>query len=397
MHVTTSTRSAHWRPILVIGIIFAFLISVSVPPVPAHAAIQAPDVTAQGVYAYDLNTDIVLFAKNEHERMPIGSVVKVVTALVVVKHANLEDEVLIVEDDLVDDPAYSNMQLQAGDTLTVSQLLYGLMIPSGSDGANALARHVGGIISGSDDPIAQLDAFVTEMNAFIAEQGLENSRFTNPHGLDAPNNYSTAYDISILSGMLMQNEFLARVVREPGYSFISAGPESRQYQGQATNQLLGQSGVVGIKTGSTDDAGGCVVLARQVDDGNAMVITSVLGSDLVYGEGSMIEVDERWNDATQLFSFMDSTFTWLPLNDASTFSNLPTELSVWDVQVTGSPRIPVTTGADIQTRYQLALNPEGGGTIDIYFDQDRVGSLPLEPASASATRESAQSRMAASV
>lgn len=397
MQAIPSTRSKHRRALLAFGIMVAFLVSVSVPAATTHAAIQAPDVTAQGVYAYDLDTGIALFAKNEHERMPIGSVVKVLTALVVVKHAELDEEVVIVEDDLVDNPAYSNMQLQVGDTLTVSQLLYGLLIPSGSDGANALARHVGGIITGSDDPIAQLDGFVAEMNAFIAEQGLENTRFTNPHGLDAPNNYSTAYDTAILSGLLMQNEFLASVVGEPGYSFVSAGQEARQYQGQATNQLLGQSGVVGIKTGSTDDAGGCVVLARQMNDGNATVITSVIGADLTYDENSMIAVDERWNDAQRLFSFMDSTFAWQPLSDPSTFANLPTELSVWNVQVAGSPTIPVTTGADITTQYQLALNADGGGAIEIYFNQDRVGTLPLEPSTAIRSIDSAQVRMAPGV
>lgn len=360
----------------------AFLLSLLVPPRSTSATIQVPDVTAQGVYAYDLNTGIELFARNEHERMPIGSVVKVVTALVTVKHANLDDEVVIIESDLVDDPSYSNMSLQAGDTLTVSQLLYGLLIPSGSDGADALARHVGGIITGSDDQIAQYDGFMREMNQFIAEQGLENTRFTNPHGLDAPNNYSTAYDISILSGLLMQNETLARIVGEPGYSFVSVGPEARQYQEQTTNQLLGQNGVVGIKTGSTGDAGGCVVLARQANDGNSTVITAVLGSDLTYDGNSSIVEDERWGDASRLFDFMDTTFAWVPLNDGSTFADLPTELSVWDVQVAGNPTIPMANGDSAETRYQLALNPDGGGTLEIFVNQDRVGSIPLEPASA---------------
>lgn len=375
------------------GVLVAFLVSIAAPAMPASAALQVPDVTANGVYAFDLNTGIELFAKNEHERMPIGSVVKVVTALVVVEHAELDEEVVIVEEDLVDNPAYSNMQLRAGDTLTVSQLLYGLLIPSGSDGADALARHVGGIITGSEDPIAQMDAFVAEMNTFVAEAGLENTRFTNPHGIDAQNSFSSAYDIAILSGMLMQNEFLSSVVGEPGYSFVSVGPESRQYEAATTNQLLGQSGVVGVKTGSTEQAGGCVVLARQVNNGNSMVITSVLGSDLTYDANSTIDVDERWNDATRLFQFMDANFAWVSLEEDSTFANLPTELAVWNVQVAGSPTIPVTTGDGSRTSYQLALNPDGGGTIEIYFDDARVGSLPLESANASSEHGSELARM----
>ncbi len=229
-----------------------------------------------------MNTGIKLFAKNENERMPIGSTVKIVTALVTMKYAELDQQVTIVKDDLVDNATESNMNLQVGDTLTVSQLLYGLLIPSGSDGANALARHVGKIITGSDDPIAQYDAFVGAMNSYVADLGLENSRFTNPHGLDAPNSYSSARDIAVLGSLLMKDDFLAGIVKEPGYSFVSVGPEARQYQGAPTNHLLGQSGVVGIKTGSTEEAGGCVVLARQVNSGGSLVITAVLNADLAY-------------------------------------------------------------------------------------------------------------------
>ncbi len=230
MHAPLQFSPRPKHPALVVSLLAALLVSITAPIMssPAHAAIQAPDVSADGVYAFDLATGIELFARNEHERMPIGSVGKVVTALVTVEHADLGDEVVVLQSDLVENPAYSNMQLQAGDTLTVSQLLYGLLIPSGSDGAHALAHHVGGIISGSDEPLAQLDAFVDEMNAFVAEVGLENTRFTNPDGIDAQNSYSSAYDIAILSGMLMNNEFLASVVGEPGYSFISEGPEARQ-------------------------------------------------------------------------------------------------------------------------------------------------------------------------
>ncbi len=368
-----------WRWILTLGLLTTLLLSVSSPALPASAqnAVQAPGVSADGVYAFDLGTGIELFATNEHERMQVGSMVKVVTALVAVEYADLDQQVTIVEGDLVDTAVFSNMQLQAGDTLTISQLLYGLLIPSGGDSAKALSRHVGGIISGSDDPIAQLDAFVNEMNQFVAEVGLENTRFTNPDGADAPNNFSSAYDMAILSGMLMNTDFLANVVGEPGYSFVSEGPESRQYQEDSTNQLLGQSGVIGIKTGSTGDAGGCVVLARQVNSGNSTVITSVIGADLTY-DGNMIDVDQRWDDALQLFAFMDANFAWVQLNDGATFSTLPTELAVWNVALAENVTIPVSTNGDVVTRYQIALDPDGGGRMDLYFNDDLVGSVPLQ-------------------
>jgi len=147
--------------------------------------------------------------------------------------------------------------------------------------------------------------------------------------------------------------------------------------------------VVGIKTGSTEDAGGCVVLARKVNDGNSLVITSVLGADLQYDANGMITLDKRWDDASQLLSFMDATFVWLPLDDAQTFANLPTELAVWHVAVEGNPYVPVTTGDAISTNYQLALNPMAAARSTSTTNNDRAGSLPLQPAAASARSDSA--------
>lgn len=392
MPLSTTIRSRLWRFTLACALLATLLVTLSIPAPNVAAALPAPDVTATGVYAFDAGTGIELFAKDEHERVSIGSTVKIVSALVTVKHAELDDEVTIVQEDLVDTAVYSNMNLQAGDTLTVSQLLYGLMIPSGSDGANALARYVGGIITGSDDPIAQYDGFINEMNAFVAEHGFKDTRFSNPHGNDAPNNYSSAYDIAHLGALLMEDEFLASVVSEPGYSFTSVGPEARNYQASNTNALLGQSGVVGIKTGSTEEAGGCVVLAREVNNGNSMVVSAVLGADLQYDASGGIAVDQRWDDASRLIAFTDATFMWLPLADATTFRNLPTELAVWNVQVEGNPYVPITTGDDILTRYQLALNPDGGGSIDIYYDNNRVGSLPLQSGTASSGSDAASAQ-----
>ena len=392
MPLSTTIRSRLWRFTLACALLAALLVTLSIPAPNVAAALPAPDVTATGVYAFDAGTGIELFAKDEHERVSIGSTVKIVSALVTVKHAELDDEVTIVQEDLVDTAVYSNMNLQAGDTLTISQLLYGLMIPSGSDGANALARYVGGIITGSDDPIAQYDGFINEMNAFVAEHGFKDTRFSNPHGNDAPNNYSSAYDIAHLGALLMEDEFLASVVSEPGYSFTSVGPEARNYQASNTNALLGQSGVVGIKTGSTEEAGGCVVLAREVNNGNSMVVSAVLGADLQYDASGGIAVDQRWDDASRLIAFTDATFMWLPLADATTFRNLPTELAVWNVQVEGNPYVPITTGDDILTRYQLALNPDGGGSIDIYYDNNRVGSLPLQSGTASSGSDAASAQ-----
>ena len=327
--------------------------------------------------------------------MQIGSTVKVATALVVMKHGNPADEVLIDELDTVDITVYSNMQLQAGDTLTVGTLLYGLLLPSGNDGALALARHVGSQLCGCEDRNDAVGAFVQAMNDYAAELGLENTKFTNPGGIDAENTYSSARDIAILFGELMQNERLAGIVAEPAYSFFSAGPENRNYQESTTNRLLGQLGVIGGKTGTTGEAGACVVLARQMNGGASTVITAVLGSDVAYQDNMIVEgSDLRWDDARAIFGAMDQQFAWVTPGAEGTFPGLAEEMAVWQVQFNNPPTIPYpTSGAT--AAYQLILDGSGAGDesgmVRLFYDQQQVGNVPVY---ASSARSSMSTEMA---
>ncbi len=357
------------------------------------------DVSAAAVFSFDLASGITLYSQDPDTRMQIGSTVKVATALVVAKHGDLKAEVAITEDDIVDETQYSNMKLQAGDTLTVGTLLYGMLLPSGNDGANALARHIGSQLSGSPDKVEATTAFVAEMNAYADGLGLKDSRFINPSGVDDAKSYSTAHDLAILFGELMKNETLAQVVAEPAYSFYSVGPENRQYQGDSTNKLLKQNGVIGGKTGSTGEAGGCVVLARSIEGSGALVITAILGSDLAYGEDNNITTDVRWDDAVKVFDAMDSQFAWAAPGADGTFPGLAEELGVWGLQFKDAPPIPVPTGSDEPATYQLVLAApatpaDPAGSVRFFFGKSEAGRLPVYQVAAAGSPPSAM-RLAA--
>ncbi|MCC6790453.1 MAG: serine hydrolase [Thermomicrobiales bacterium] len=268
------------------------------PPALVFSDDAAEAVTARSFYALDAATGEALAAREADLEVPIASTVKIATALVVVEHAALDEEVAILDSDLVDYMVQSNMALVAGDVLTVEQLRHGALIASGSDGANALARYVGSKLDGGDDPIA---AFVDAMNAYARDHGLTRTHFVDPTGDNDEDAYSTAHDIALLGAELMANETLAAIVGSASYSFTSAG-NGALYEGFTTNQLLGAEGVVGIKTGSTGLAGGCVILARETADG--LQIVAVLGSDLVYEE-NVIVLDARWDDARRIFALLD--------------------------------------------------------------------------------------------
>ena len=349
----------------------------------AATSIAPTGLTAQSVYSFDSTANVLLYSLEPDKRLAIGSLVKVTTALVVVNTiTDLNEQVLIDASDTVDITQESNMQLVAGDTLTVSLLLYGLLIPSGNDGANALARYVGSKISGSDDPAVARAAFVDRMNSFVKEQGLVDSQFQTPNGLDARDQFSTAHDVAKLFGLLMQNEKLRSIVSEAAYQGTSSGPEKRPYTSPTTNKLLGQFGVIGGKTGTTEEAGSCVVLAREVEGGNVVII-SVVGANIEYTpEGMQVEEsDTRWDDASAVIAQMDETITWIAPPDETAFPGLEDEMNVWQVETKEQAAVPLRVGDD-KSLYQLVLGApvsagEAAGKVDLFYGEIQLGSFPV--------------------
>ncbi len=155
MSSVNERRVLAWRLLLLLVVSLA----VGPWPLPVAAILQEagsetaavprpPRTSAAAVYVWDATSGQELYALNPNEQRAPASTTKIATALVVVQHADLDDEVVVVASDTVDITVFSHMGLQAGDTLTVEQLLYGLLVPSGNDAANALARSVGEELQG---------------------------------------------------------------------------------------------------------------------------------------------------------------------------------------------------------------------------------------------------------
>ena len=152
----------------------------------------------------------------------------------------------------------SVMGLEPGDRVTVRDLLYGLMLPSGNDAAIALGRAV----SGSDA------AFVAEMNAFAARLGLSDTHFTNPHGLTARDHYSSAYDLAVLSRYAMANPTFAEIAGADEWLVLAPRP----IQLRNVNLFLQYPGGDGVKTGFTNRAGKTVIASAQRDGRRIYVV-----------------------------------------------------------------------------------------------------------------------------
>ncbi len=217
-------------------------------------------VSARKAILLDSQTGRVLFSRNADDRSLIASTTKIMTALVVCEQCNVLDRVQIPKEAVGIEG--SSIYLKEGEVLTVQELLYGMMLHSGNDAATALAIYCGGTVEG----------FAELMNDKARKIGLQNTHFVNPHGLDAPEHYSTARDLAILAGTAMENPVFARTVSA---KTVTIGNRSLRNH----NKLLWQvEGADGVKTGFTKAAGRILVSSAMrngrrlvcvtIDDGN---------------------------------------------------------------------------------------------------------------------------------
>jgi serine-type D-Ala-D-Ala carboxypeptidase (penicillin-binding protein 5/6) len=252
-----------WR-ILIITIM---LVSVSLAGTPAQAQSEPPLTNAQNLIVLsDFNE--VLYERNSRERIPLASLTKLMTAIVAVRYSSLDTPTIVDQNDLIGE---ASMGLILGDELTVGDLLYGLLIPSGNDAALAIARTVGWQ-AGDTHPDQAVKRFVQMMNTTAREIGLRDTHFMNPHGLDEPNHYSTAYDVAIMLRASLNYPEIRQRMTTPA---IRVGS---YYDLYSNNPLLrDRTDYLGGKTGLTDGAGFCLATAARRD--GRMVIAVVMRDD----------------------------------------------------------------------------------------------------------------------
>jgi serine-type D-Ala-D-Ala carboxypeptidase (penicillin-binding protein 5/6) len=224
------------------------------------AASTPPPVDARAVIVADGRTGDVLHAENADRRMAMASITKLMTALVTLEHARPQD-VVTVSPRAVGQGG-SSVFLTPGEQLTVRDLLAAALIQSANDAAFALAAHVG---EGS------VPRFVKMMNDKAAELGLEDTHYVRPDGLDTPGHYSSAEDVVALARLAMQRPLVRKLVRTKTMQI--AGPRTLK----SWNDLLWRvPGLVGVKTGHTDNAGWAQVAAAK--RGPTSVYAVILGS-----------------------------------------------------------------------------------------------------------------------
>ena len=232
-----------------------------------------PDVDmslAEAAGLFDITNFETIYAKNVHEKLYPASTTKVLTAYVVLKHGNLEDMVTVSQENIALESDSSHCGLKAGDRISVKELLYGLMLKSANDAANALADYV----SGSTENFAKL------MNEEAHLLGATNSHFVNAHGLHDEEHYTTVYDLYLIFQNALANETFREIAGSTSYtaSYQDASGNPIVTEWENTMQYFTRNkippegaNVLAGKTGTTSKAQSCLVLLSENTQGEEFI------------------------------------------------------------------------------------------------------------------------------
>lgn len=217
---------------------------------------SALDINAKSAVLMDADSGRVLYEKNAHQRLPQASTTKITSGILALEHGNLQDQVVVSQH--AAETGEAGIWLEAGETLTLEQLVYAMLLNSANDASTAVAEHIGGSERN----------FVQMMNDLAREIGAKDTHYVNPHGLDADNHYSSAYDLALLGRYAMKNEAFETIV--------ATQSKVMPWEGHEWSRLLTNKnifiakpelypGADGIKNGFTTPAGYCLVASATRD------------------------------------------------------------------------------------------------------------------------------------
>lgn len=328
-----------------------FQLSQAAAPAVVSTSRPAPTIGAAAGILLDARDGTVLWEHNSRARRAIASTTKILTALVVLEAAELDEMVTAsarAEAVGADDPLITQLHLIQGERLSVEDLLYGLMLPSGSDAAVALAEHVGGSV----------EEFARLMTERARAAGATDSNFTNADGLDDPGAYSSAYDLAQITRAAMANAEFRKIAATPRYQVPGSAGGVRNIVNR--NELLGRlEGATGVKTGNTRNAGRSLVASATRGDEERLSV--ILGSPDPFAESAsilnfgfagfrrfvVVEPDRPWGQIT----YGDGTTVELALGE---------EVSVLIGESTADPAVAFS-----HQEVELSVAIPGGLTVPL--------------------------------
>ena len=260
---------------------------------PSDDPFGPPQVTCTAWTIVDRANGEPIATNKSEAAMHIASTTKIMTAYLVLKLAAVHPEVLdeaLTFSKRADDTVGSTAGVRAGEYLTVGELMYGLLLPSGNDASVALAEHFGRKFAKPDaelDDKQSFDRFIEQMNETARELKMLQTNYVNPHGLTDKAHLSSAADLARLTRAALELPRFRDYVtcRQHGCEVTGTGGYKRNLKWENTNRLLSIDGYTGFKTGTTDAAGACLVSCSQRDGRELIVVVlNAANSDARYGD-----------------------------------------------------------------------------------------------------------------
>lgn len=309
---------------------FVVLAAVALWPVKASAD-TVPSVSAKAAIVVSADDGRVVYAKNEHDRLPIASTTKIMTSLLTLEAAEANNRVITVTPEMIRVEG-SSMGLRAGDKLTLYDLAVGMLMVSGNDAANTAALSIGGT----------MENFAAMMNAKAASLGMKDTHYVTASGLDDKEHYSSAYDLALLTRAALQNNQFANIVRQKSMQIHFLNPNVTHSYGNHNKLLSFYQYCTGVKTGFTKKSGRCLVSSAEKDGVRLIAVT--------------LNDPNDWKDHETLLNYGFSCLVSRPVNDSSTSISLPIVGGVQGtVQVTGTAGENVVVGSNDQLKRTVEL------------------------------------------
>lgn len=334
------------------------------------------DLSAETAVLLESDSNTALYCKNAEQTMTMASTTKIMTALLMLENANLNSEITVTEEMAAVEG--TSMGLLPGDRVSVRELVYGMLLPSGNDAANTAAYALAGSIP----------EFANLMNEKAVTIGMTNTHFVTPSGLDAEGHYSTAYDMALLGSYAIKNREFFNICSTKSIRVDYGNPPYSRTLTNHNKLLSMYDDCIGIKTGFTKKSGRCLVSAAERDGVTLIAVT--------------LNASDDWNDHIEMFEYGFSATSRKSLDSSLKGIGLPitggNKTSV-SLKLSFSPEITVCETYSPNVVREIYLKkfeyaPISAGTIvgeAVYIDSDtgkKILTVPIVTAGDVETRSS---------
>lgn len=309
------------------------------------APTEFPDPKAAAAIVIDRKTGDILYEKNKSEKLYPASTTKIMTAILALENGTLSDFVTATQEAILPiTNQHSHMGIKIGETLTLEQLLYGMMVYSANDAANVIAVHIGG----------SLEGFVNMMNGRAAELGLNHTHYQNAHGFHDDNHYTTAEDLAVLTKYAMQNDKFCEIVKTVLYRIPANDYYTQERVLSTTNHLISRyrdtrylyKYAIGVKTGYTEQAGNCLVSAATKN--NIELITVLLKA-----ENGADRTLHAFADSTALYEYAFKNYQYCKI---ASLTDVVADSAVYEAK--GGTRVVLSPAEEIEKLLPISVKTE---------------------------------------